>query len=119
MKKYNIDYPIAYDFENDYRRKRKLKKKNTKIIDAFCKTVEDAGYNTVIYSDANYFRDFLYTKKLAKYGLWVARWTYDKNDFRDYDLENVFIWQYSDKGRMKGCNYPLDLNASFICKNDN
>ena len=97
----------------------KLKKKNTKIIDAFCKTVEDAGYNTVIYSDANYFRDFLYTKKLAKYGLWVARWTYDKNDFRDYDLENVFIWQYSDKGRMKGCNYPLDLNASFICKNDN
>ena len=119
MKKYNLDYPIAYDFENDYRRKRKLKKKNTKIIDAFCKTVEDAGYNTVIYSDANYFRDFLYTKKLAKYGLWVARWTYDKNDFRDYDLENVFIWQYSDKGRMKGCNYPLDLNASFICKNDN
>ena len=119
MKKYNIDYPIAYDFENDYRRKRKLKKKNTKIIDAFCKTVEDAGYNTVIYSDANYFRDFLYTKKLAKYGLWVARWTYDKNDFRDYDLENVFIWQYSDKGRMKGCNYPLDLNASIICKNDN
>ena len=119
MKKYNIDYPIAYDFENDYRRKRKLKKKNTKIIDAFCKTVEDAGYNTVIYSDANYFRDFLYTKKLAKYGLWVARWTYDKNDFRDYDLENVFIWQYSDKGRIKGCDYPLDLNASFICKNDN
>lgn len=118
MKKYNIDYPIAYDFENDYRRKRKLKKKNTKIIDAFCKTVEDAGYNTVIYSDANYFRDFLYTNKLAKYGLWVARWTYDKNDFRDYDLENVFIWQYSDKGRMKGCNYPLDLNVSFICKNN-
>lgn len=119
MKKYNINYPIAYDFENDYRRKRKLKKKNTKIIDTFCKTVEEAGYNTIIYSDANYFRDFLNTSKLTKYGLWVARWTYDKNDFRDYDLENVLIWQYSDKGRIKGCDYPLDLNVSFICKNDN
>ena len=89
MKKYNIDYPIAYDFENDYRRKRKLKKKNTKIIDAFCKTVEDAGYNTVIYSDANYFRDFLYTKKLMNMpGSWVKRLV-SANTLNGEDSQNV------------------------------
>lgn len=116
LKKYNIDYPIAFDFENNYRRKRRLKSKNTKIAVAFCRTIEKAGYDAIVYSDANYFKECLDAKKLSKYGLWVARWTYNKKEFKDYDLSGVKIWQYSDKGKISRCSEALDLNVSFMCK---
>lgn len=114
LKKYDIDYPVAFDFENDYRRKKKYKKANTEIVKAFCDYINKAGYEAILYSDSNYIRDFLKTKQVSKYGLWVARWTYDKNDYRDTDLKNVFMWQYSDYGKIKGIDERVDLNVGFI-----
>ena len=51
----DIDYPIAFDFENGYRNKRKYKKSNTNIIKTYCDYLENRGYDTSVYS----YMDFL------------------------------------------------------------
>jgi GH25 family lysozyme M1 (1,4-beta-N-acetylmuramidase) len=108
-----IDFPVAYDYENSYRKHFRYKKSNTKIIDEFCKIIKKSGYEPLIYSDNNMLTDYVQTKKLEKYGFWVAYWTYDSNDY-PVELNNVKIWQYSDRGRIKGIKTYTDKNVTFI-----
>lgn len=113
LKKYGeLDYPVAYDFENFNRKNFKYKKQNTKIIAAFCKIMQDAGYDTLVYSDYNMLTKYVDYNKLKKYGFWVAYWTFDPKRY-PVKLENVLIWQYSDKGRIDGISERTDRNVKF------
>jgi len=114
MKKYGkLDLPIAYDYENGYRKHFRYRKSNTEIIDTFCSIIKKAGYDTLIYSDNNMLTNFIKTKKLEKYGYWVAYWTYDSDEY-PVTLNNVKFWQYSDRGKYKGIETYTDKDVRFI-----
>ena len=108
-----IDLPVAYDYENSYRKHFRYRKENTKIVDEFCSIIKKSGYDTLIYSDNNMLTKYVKTDKLSKYGYWVAYWTYDSDDY-PVELENVKVWQYCDNGRIKGINTYTDRNVIFI-----
>ena len=114
LKEYKeFDGPVVYDFENEYRKKYKYKNSNTKIISAFCKEIKNAGYETMVYSDNNMFTKYVKYDKIKKYGIWVAYWTYDTKRY-PVTLDNVLIWQYSDKGIIDGIDERTDRNVKFF-----
>lgn len=115
LKKYGtLDYPVAFDFENSYRNRAKYKSSNTKIIKTFCDYVESKGYDTSVYSFQDFFKNAVNYKKVSKYGIWLARWTNNSNSFNAGGIPNVQMWQYSDRGKVKGIGGRVDLNLEII-----
>lgn len=115
LKKYgDVDYPIAFDFENAYRNKKKYRKANTKIITAYCDYLENKGYDTTVYSYLDFLKKSVYHKKVSKYGIWLAKWTYREDNFTDSGISNVQMWQYSDRGKIKGIKGVVDLNLRIL-----
>lgn len=110
----DLDYPIAFDFENKYRNKKKYKKSNTKIITTYCDYLENRGYDTSVYSYMDFLKNSVDYKKVSKYGIWLARWTFSTKNFYDGNIPNVQMWQYSDRGKVSGINSAVDLNLNII-----
>lgn len=113
LKKYNkLDFPMAFDFENTYRNKKKYKKLNTKIITTYCDYLEKKGFDTSVYSYMDFFHKAVDYKKVSKYGIWLARWTNSTKNFYDGGIPNVQMWQYSAKGKVNGIKTAVDLNLN-------
>ena len=115
LKKYSdFDYPIAFDFENSYRNQAKYKSSNTKIITTFCDYLEDRGYDTSVYSYLSFLKKSVDYNKVSKYGIWLARWNYNPNDYNSGGIPNVEMWQYSNSGKVSGIGGRVDLNINII-----
>lgn len=115
LQKYGkLDYPVAFDFENAYRNKKKYKNSNTRIITTYCDYLEKRGYDTCVYSYLDFLKKSVNYKKVSKYGIWLARWTFRANNFSNGGIPNVQIWQYSDRGKVHGISTAVDLNLKTI-----
>ena len=107
IKKYDISLPVVFDFES-------FKAFNemdlsifglNEIADTFINTVEDAGYNGVLYGSKNYL------KSIWKYhtkSVWLAHYTSQT----DYDGE-YFMWQMCDDGVIDGINGYVDIDILY------
>ena len=76
----------------------------------------ERGYDTCIYSYLSFFKNSVDYNKVSKYGLWLARWTFNPSKYEDYGLPNVEMWQYSDNGRVNGIGGAVDLNINIIAR---
>ncbi len=64
------------------------------------------GVKPIIYSGSAYFTTYL-KKEFADYPLWIANYNRTKIPIK-HDWK---IWQYSDKGRVKGIKGKVDINV--------
>ncbi len=111
-----LELPIFIDVEysGDYPHGRADQLSNTErevIINAFCRTVMDAGYEAGVYSGEYYYKYNLDFTSLSKYSLWLASYTKSARlpDFPgSYD-----IWQFTDGGLVNGITGIVDMNAVF------
>ena len=111
-----LEMPIFIDVEysGDYPHGRADRLSNTErevIINAFCRTVMDAGYEAGVYSGEYYYKYNLDFNSLGKYTLWLASYTRSARlpDFPgSYD-----IWQFTDGGLVNGITGIVDMNAVF------
>ncbi len=111
-----LEMPIFIDVEysGDYPHGRADRLSNTErevIINAFCRTVMDAGYEAGVYSGEYYYKYNLDYNSLSKYTLWLASYTKSARlpDFPGhYDM-----WQFTDGGLLNGITGIVDMNASF------
>ena len=111
-RKYNIDYPLFIDTEGagGNGRADKLDKTiRTDICDAFCQTIENAGYLAGVYASKSWYNNNLEYNKLARYNIWLAQ--YSENVTFD---EDYHIWQYTSKGSINGIEGNVDLNISYL-----
>ena len=107
IKGYNVQLPLVIDFEyptKDGKRVGRLanadlkRKERTAIINAFCKTVSDAGYTPAVYASSSIYKTEISPKKLEKGTvIWVADYNKKVTYGGHYD-----IWQFSEKGKCKG-----------------
>ena len=69
----------------------------------------------IIYTHQRFYNDFLQLS-FGEYGLWIARYGAYllKPRPRLEDLRNCVLWQYSNRGRIKGIKGYVDLNS--ICE---
>ena len=111
-----LDYPIYLDLEysGEYPEGRSdllSKEQRAEIVEAFCSTVESAGYESGIYSGQHYWKYELPYDVLNHRSVWLASYTknYAMPGFeRRYD-----IWQFTDRGIVKGMPGPIDMNVIF------
>lgn len=99
-----FDLPIYFDMEEN-RQTAYGRAKLTTMAIAFCQTIEGAGYRAGVYSNVNWFANFLdYNRLAAEYSIWLAQWgvsTYS------YDCD---IWQYTEDGSVRGISGGVDMN---------
>ncbi len=111
-----LELPIFIDVEysGDYPHGRADRLSNTQrevIINAFCRTVMDAGHEAGVYSGEYYYKYNLDYNSLGKYTIWLASYTRSARlpDFPGrYDM-----WQFTDGGLVSGITGIVDMNASF------
>ena len=111
-----LKLPIFIDVEysGDYPHGRADKLSNTErevIINAFCRTVMDAGYDAGVYSGEYYYKYNLDFVSLSKYSIWLASYTKSArlpNFPGSYDM-----WQFTDSGLVNGITGIVDMNAVF------
>lgn len=116
VKGYKLDYPIVIDTEainNEKARSHVTEltvSELTEVCNAFCKTVDKAGYKSSIYASKSWFLGKLNLEKLDNCNKWLAHYTKVTDYKYDYD-----IWQYTSNGRVDGIKGRVDMN---ICINN-
>lgn len=110
IRDWKMDMPIVFDWE-DAGGTRPIGMDPRTLTDcakAFCQTIEDAGYEAMVYTNWNQAFYDLYLEELSEYGLWLAMY--------EADMEfpyKIDMWQYSCTGSVPGVNGPVDLNIYF------
>lgn len=106
-----LEYPVAFDIEDpsQYKVNRRTL---TNICKAFCERIRQAGYMPMIYSNKMFIENHLYAKELfPKYDLWFSNWN-------SYPCLYCQMWQYTDKGRIKGINNGVKIVDLNYCYKD-
>lgn len=115
IKDYKVTGPVVFDWENityDTARTDKVDRATlTHVANAFCQTVEDAGYQPMIYFTPylGYLRYDL--EGVTQYPFWLAHYN-PYPGFR-YDFQ---MWQYTDAGAVDGVEGKVDLNLWLLPK---
>lgn len=115
---WTVEMPIVFDWEHidaDCRTVNMDPRTLTDCAKAFCQTIEDAGYKTMIYFNQRQamtepmenwpVHDRYYLEELTDYGFWLAM----------YEAEMTFptridMWQYTNTGSVPGINGNVDIN---------
>ena len=101
-----LDLPIAFDWEDwsSFNSYKVSFRTLTNIAYAFIDEVEKAGYKGIIYGSAYYLKNI--------WGdfddRWVAYYT-NNNDFS----KKYSMWQITSSGKVKGIDYPVDINILY------
>lgn len=113
---YSITYPIVFDWEpypsgTGARTEGLDDKILTQCAVAFCDEVEDAGYQSMVYSNLTYFYLHFDLNELINYPFWLAQYNSRPSFYYHFD-----IWQYGDSGSVPGIDGNVDLNIHFVPK---
>lgn len=112
---YDLQMPVVYDPESilheDARTDNVTGEQFTKNAKAFCETIEDSGYDAMIYCNMLWQAFKLDLEELEEYPIWYA--DYEEYPQTPYHFE---VWQYSSEGTVDGIQGNVDLNIQMIKK---
>ena len=110
IKDYKVDLPIAYDWENwsFYNNFHQSFYSTSMNAKAFLDTLNDAGYDGLLYSSASYLKRVWYD---TTYPVWLAHYT----DHTDYDGPYKY-WQFCSNGKVPGIYGYVDMNILYLDK---
>ena len=111
VREYDIAYPIFIDTEGaggNGRADALDVDMRTRVCEAFCRTIENAGYRAGVYASRNWYNHNLHTERLENYYIWLA-------EYRSIPLYQGYyrMWQYSSKGRIDGIEGNVDMNVMY------
>lgn len=101
---YTVNFPVVFDIEDKCHRGLS----NQQLIDlvnAFCSTIDAAGYYPMVYSYKNFFDGKL---GICGWDRWVAQY----NSSCEHN-NNVCFWQYSSSGKVNGFGGRVDVNYQY------
>lgn len=112
---YRIQYPIAYDIEDENTQGDLSKAQLTEIIKIFKGIVENHGYKFMIYANKNWLDNKIDMNSFKDEDVWIARYRDDPPSLgHGYTgAGNVTIWQYSDRGTVPGIQGAVDMNIGY------
>lgn len=110
VKDYDLNLPIGYDMEyvTDHDRIRNLTAdEKTSIAKAFSDQLDEYGYRTYVYGSNWWLDEMIHMEDLQDHvKFWLAEYETGFPNFR----HDFTMWQYSEKGQLKGINVPVDMN---------
>lgn len=112
VKDYMLDYPIYFAtsaLEEDARVKEMSVEERTKICEAFCRTIVNAGYEVGIMGSRGFFNSSVDTPSLEDYNIWLA-------EYRKMPLYKGYyeMWQHTSRGKLDGMDTEVNLNISYL-----
>lgn len=110
---FTLNYPVFYDMEivsNDsYRTQNLTRNQLTAIANAFCKTIEDAGYTAAVYGNKYWLLRKLDLTALSNHYICLSQ----EKDTPDYPYEFTF-WEYTKEAAVEGVPSKAALCLSFV-----
>ena len=103
-----LDLPVAFDWECfSYFNQFDLSLYGlNEVAESFFQTIEDAGYETMLYGSKNYLNNlWIYNQN----DIWLAHYTKST----DYDKAYQY-WQFTNQGKIPGISGFVDINFSPI-----
>ena len=108
LKRKKLDLPIVFDWEyvsSDARTGMMDGRTLTDCAIAFCETVEEAGYDAMIYFNQDQAENMYRLEELTDYDFWLAMYSDEMNfPYR------VGMWQYTEEGSVPGIEGLADIN---------
>lgn len=107
---YGISLPLVIDYEYVATGKGRLynahlsQERTTATVNAFCATIQRAGYTPMVYANKNMLESSLNAGDIP-YKVWLANYTNETSYAGNYEF-----WQYSSKGGVSGINGNVDHN---------
>ena len=83
----------------------------TRVVQSFCRRIENAGYRAGVYSGRYFFMSSLDLEALSRYELWMASYTSD--GMPPFFGRSYRIWQFTDRGNVDGIRCGADMNVMF------
>lgn len=80
----------------------------TLVCEAFCRTIENSGFNAGVYASKNWYENNLETERLEDYTIWLAQYSREATYEGKYNL-----WQYTSAGTVEGIGTRVDLNLCY------
>ena len=109
---YDLRYPIYFDWEPiedpDARTATISATELTQCAQAFCSTIEEAGYEAGVYFNLSLAMNLYHLYELKDYDFWLAEY----QDVPSYPFA-IDMWQYTNEGTVPGISTDVDLNLSF------
>ena len=112
IREYQLDYPVFIDTEGaggGGRADELDVETRTLVCEAFCRTIENAGYHAGVYASRNWYNNRLHADRLdGQYCIWLA-------EYRSVPLYQGYyqLWQYTSKGKIDGISGNVDMNISY------
>ncbi|MDE6167149.1 MAG: glycoside hydrolase family 25 protein, partial [Acetatifactor sp.] len=112
IREHNIRYPVFIDTEGaggNGRADGLDAETRTLVCEAFCRTIENAGYQAGVYGSRNWYNHNLYADRLENYCIWLA-------EYRKVPVYQGYyqMWQYTSKGEVDGIEGNVDMNISYL-----
>lgn len=112
VREYELEYPIFIDTEGaggSGRADGLDVETRTLVCEAFCRTVENAGYRAGVYGSRNWYNNNLHADRLEDYCIWLA-------EYRSYPIYqgSYQMWQYTSEGSVDGISGNVDMDISYI-----
>ena len=109
VKDWKLDLPIVFDWEQTWDRTSCMDARTlTDCAKAFCQTIEEAGFEAMVYFNMSQAYEDIYLEELVEYDFWLA--LYESDMVFPYKVD---MWQYSCTGSVPGVEGPVDLNILF------
>ena len=121
-----ISMPVAMDIESGsgYRINKVSRAQGTKNVKAYCKIIENAGYDAYYYGNPNDLSNLCDVSQLGAYGCWLARYVGQESKYKSYSTSkrqkttlpapvysgSYDFWQYSSTGKVNGITGSVDCN---------
>lgn len=105
LKGKTLTFPAVLDLEEN--KGGASKKVLTDGAIAFMEALESAGYFAMIYSGKSFYENTLDQLRLKPYATWIARYNSTLG-------RSAGIWQYSDRGSVKGVAGNCDVNIAYV-----
>ena len=108
-----LEYPVVFDeeyvIEAEARTDGIDAAQFTQNALAFCRTIENAGYEPIIYVTMKWEAYALELEQLNQYEKWYA--DYEEYPQTPYDFT---YWQYTNEAVIEGIDTPVDMNLELI-----
>ena len=85
----------------------------TRVVSSFCRVIEDGGYEAGIYSGHSFFNTALYFDVVGDRTVWLANYSASARNQLPSFNRHYEIWQFTDRGQVKGIKGPADLDVIF------
>lgn len=99
---------VWYDIEDNNTSGSVNKETLTNIINTYCNTIKNAGYEVGIYANLNWLENKIEDSVQEKWSVWVAQYNSECQYKKDY-----VIWQYSSSGKVDGISGNVDMNYFY------